>query len=295
MMNTSQMEWMARQLRLERAGQCADEIVEISHGLSAPVQPLEIAQSETPLLHVIGNNFRDYFDGRLEYHPSQARFLLFFNTKYDAGRQGEHHPRTRFSIAHELGHYFLEDHRAYLMRGGAPHASASEYASRMQVEREADSFAACLLMPTKAIRPKVNAAELSLARLEEIAAVFRTSMLSTAIRSVRLSDFPCAVAGVRDAAIAWMFASEALVKGGCYPVGRGDLSAGAQQRWEAFASGDFNRAERNGKVDDWLRTYERDDLAAIPVWEEYLPIASTETLVVLLSVDECDLFQEEDE
>ncbi len=85
----------------------------------------------------------------MEYHRSRNRFLLLYNTKYDAYLlPGQHHPRTRFSIAHELGHYFLEPHRAYLRRTGKSHPSKGEFLSDRTIEMEADAFAAGLLMPS---------------------------------------------------------------------------------------------------------------------------------------------------
>ena len=194
----TRLEWQAEQRRAEMAGIQADQIVS-GLGLTLPIDPIEIAKSESPLLRIGGRDFRNRYDGLLEYHQSKNRFLLFFNTKYDTGRPpGSHHPRTRFSIAHELGHYFIERHRVYLMTGGQAHGSINEFRSDKQIEREADSFAASLLMPTHLIKPLVNAGELSASRINELAGLFQTSLTSTAIRSVRVSHFPCGVAGIRN-------------------------------------------------------------------------------------------------
>ena len=54
----------------------------------------------------------------------------------------------RFTVAHELGHYFLDGHVQYLFRDGQHfHESQSGFTSDDKYEREADSFAAALLMP----------------------------------------------------------------------------------------------------------------------------------------------------
>jgi len=55
-------------------------------------------------------------------------------------------------------------------------------------------------------------------RLDVIAGDYRTSLMSTTVRGVRLSDLPRAVVGIRDGQIAWMFPSEKLIEGGCYPA-----------------------------------------------------------------------------
>ena len=100
------LEWKARDQRLQKAVAVADETVS-SSATPVPVDPMALVLSEEPLLRAKGRDFRDAFDGRLEYHPTPRRFLLFYNTRYDSGRvDGSLHPRTRFSLAHELGHYF---------------------------------------------------------------------------------------------------------------------------------------------------------------------------------------------
>ena len=62
-------------------------------------------------------------------------------------------PRTRkiFTIAHELGHFFLHENvdRDVLYR---ERSSRDEYGQRNIIETEADAFAAQLLMPEATIR-----------------------------------------------------------------------------------------------------------------------------------------------
>jgi hypothetical protein len=285
---------MAEQNRLQLAGKEADAIVE-RLALQAPIDPLAIVRSERPFLRAGGRDLGNRYDGRLEYHRDKNRFLLFFNTKYDlALPPGRHHPRTRFSIGHELGHYFLERHRAYLMRQGRPHPSAGEFRSAVMMEREADSFAASILLPTRLASSLINSAELSLTRLAEIADHFQASLVSTMFRSVLLSDFPCAVAGIRDGAVAWMFPSEPLIQAGIYP-GSGALPGNATEPWTEFQQGIAISSESEGRVRDWFQTYDRDDLERVYVTEEYLPVLSMGTLLVLLTLDEADVFNLDDE
>ena len=54
----------------------------------------------------------------------------------------------RFNVAHEFGHYFLPGHIDALFGDGQQfHQSESGFTSDDKYEREADSFAASLLMP----------------------------------------------------------------------------------------------------------------------------------------------------
>ncbi len=81
-------------------------------------------------------------------------------------------PYTRkvFTLAHELGHYFLHDDKAYdiLYREKRSHA-------RPELEREADEFAAELLMPEATIRLYWPIAE-SIQQLAEIFSVSYSAM-----------------------------------------------------------------------------------------------------------------------
>src|SRR5688572_20623786 len=201
------MEWQAEQFALQKAGWQAEAIVRRLN-LSPAIDPLQIAKDEYPFLRTGGRNFGDRFDGKLRYSSEKKCFVLMYNTKYDATYPpGKHHPRTRFSIAHELGHYFLEHHHAYLSHGGKTHASIGEFRSNVSIEREADAFAASLLLPSHLLSPIVNAQALSLTRIQQLADTFETSLTSTAIRSVQLSHFPCALAAIRQGSIVWMFPS----------------------------------------------------------------------------------------
>ena len=287
------MEWAAEQYAQEKAGKKADALV-LRLGLAGPIDPLQIARGESPLLRVGGRDLRNRFDGKLSYDKGKRCFLLMYNTKYDIGRpEGKHHPRTRFSISHELGHYFLDHHHSYLAHDGKPHPSLNEFRSLASIEREADAFAASLLLPTHLVRPRVNTCELSLDRIGRIATDFETSHVSTAIRSVRLSHFPCAVAGVRDGQVKWMFPSESLIKGGIYPK-RGKLPPNAVEPWSEFGSGSDERTTSDGLADDWFSIY-RDNPDRLYLTEEYFPVHSLGTLLVLLTLDEQDVFPEEDD
>lgn len=263
--------------------------------LQAPIDPFAIAQTEHPLLRVGGDDFGSSFDGKLKFRKDKKCFLLMYNNRYDAGQlPGRHHPRTRFSVSHELGHFFLDHHHAYLRHGGKPHGSFSEYRSDVVMEREADAYAASLLMPSEQIRPLVNAGELSRERLLDFADQFQVSLVSAAIRSVRLCHYPCALAGIRDGSVAWVFASDSLIDAEIYPK-RYMLPSTAELPWEDFEAGNDNWVTDDGMVRDWFELYDRNDLYKVVLQEEYTPVPAMNTLLVLLTVNEEDVFEDEDE
>lgn len=290
----TRMEWTEIRNRQDKAVERAAEVLEALNMASAPIDPLAIIDSEKPLLCAMGGDFRNRFDGQLEYHRSKNRFLLFYNTKYD--RNGEHHPRTRFSIAHELGHYFLDAHRAFLRRTGKTHPSRGEFLSDRTIETEADAFAAGLLTPSALLRPMVNEGEMSFTDIENWAGEFRTSMTSTARRAVELSDFPCALVGVRGGRVAFSFHSQAMIEGGCYPRPRGSaLPAAARSKWDAFAGGCLLDNQGQAFARDWCQTFDNDRAARAPISEHYFGVPPTQTLLVLLTIPEDELFSDDDD
>jgi len=283
--------WNLINSRLGHAERLGEDYANVASNDDLPIDPFGVAQSESPLLKYTTGDFRDAFDGQLEYHRKQNRFLLFLNTKYDAKQfSGEHHPRTRFSMAHELAHYYLPPHRAYLMSGGNSHMSKSEFTSDAIVEREADSFAAGLLMPSKLFSPKVNRAEPNFDIICQVASECQTSILSTAIRTVRLSHFPCGLACIQQSQVAWMFCSDSLIDAGCYPGERGcSVPLHTADAWKELEQGRTSTTPKEATVADWFRTYDSDSHDSTVVIEHYFPIPILNSLLVLLTIDEDDL------
>ena len=292
----SKVEWTIQQRLQEMAAETAEAMLERLRMNCAPINLFDIAASEEPLLILKGGNYRDRFDGQLEYHRKSNRFILFYNTKHDPLTQGVLHPRTRFSIAHELGHYFLDKHHDYLVHGGTTHGSKSEFFSHVLTEREADAFAAALLMPRRLMRPLVNRGELTPRRIDELAAHFETSRVSTAIQAVKFSDFPSALIGIRDGIVAWTFLSASLNDAGCYPRQPGsNPHRVAQAKWQRMVQGEEADSEHCGNIGDWFDTYGQQHLDNLKIAESYLPVPAMHTLLVLLAADEADFMRDDDD
>lgn len=100
----------------------------------------------------------------------------------------------RFTIAHELGHYFIPGHVELLFTEGSTlHASRSGFVSSLPHEQEADHFAANLLMPRKLFLPALRRAGRGFPAIESLATLCRTSITATAIRYATFADDPVAV------------------------------------------------------------------------------------------------------
>ena len=140
-----------------------------------PVDPLTIADH-----HGITSSFGHYedaFDGLLELKAD--RFHIFLNRDR---LRGLTKPRARFTAAHELGHYFIDDHRNALFAGVRPHPSFTEFVTNTIAESQADQFAATLLMPPGRFASSAKRKDVTIQSIVELAALFGTSVMSTAIR-----------------------------------------------------------------------------------------------------------------
>lgn len=99
----------------------------------------------------------------------------------------------RFSVAHELGHYFLDGHPEKIFDTTGIHRSRAGFASSDPYEREADCFASNLLMPARLVRPLLRTIPDSIRGVASLAKTCKTSLTATAIRVAELADTPIAV------------------------------------------------------------------------------------------------------
>jgi len=164
------------------------------------LEPDDVAR-EAGLTFSVGK-YGDAFDALLEFRKS--RFHVYLNS--DRGND-LHTARGRFSFAHELGHYFIDEHRWALSGRISPHGSFTGFCSNNTAEREADNFAAYLLMPSARIKSKARGKKGSAATIREFASEFGTSYSSTAIHCAILDVFPIIVMMWTREGCAWCWSS----------------------------------------------------------------------------------------
>lgn len=138
-------------------------------------------------------DYGEAFDGFLEHKSS--RFHIYCNIN---GGQPTVAPRARFTVAHELGHLFIDEHRNALLAGVSPHFSFTEHPSANPVETEANLFAANLLMPTQEFRKALREVRPSLNGILDIASIFGVSIQASALRHTAISKRPCAIVMFRE-------------------------------------------------------------------------------------------------
>jgi hypothetical protein len=154
-----------------------------------PVDPAAIARAKGLLL--VFGHYADAFDGLLRHRGGE--FTIFCNL---TRVEGERTHRARFTLAHELGHYFISNHRNALRSGLTTyHPSFCEFESKDFVEQQADHFASCLLLPE--VRFRKTAVNIGtsggLRTILGLSQKFDASVTATAIRYVSLGVSPCIV------------------------------------------------------------------------------------------------------
>lgn len=109
--------------------------------------------------------------------------------------------RERFSIAHELGHWKLHRGRSFRCRVEEPDQNLQ---NNRDLEKQADTFASHLLMPSALFNPAVAATRRpGFKELGEIATAFDTSMMATAIRLADINTLPVIVASYGKSGRRW--------------------------------------------------------------------------------------------
>lgn len=180
----------------------AAEVVKSEGITSLPVDPFAIARRQDIECFELPAGAPD-ISGFLSHVGDLHQ--IFYSTKFSS--EGF----RRFTVAHELGHFFLPDHvRELCPNEIGRHQSVSGFASEDKYEREADTFAAHLLMPTQLFTAAFSRAKPGLAAIEKAAAACQTSLTATAIRYVCLSADPVSMVCTFGDRVRYAFMSESM-------------------------------------------------------------------------------------
>lgn len=164
----------------------------------------------------------------------------------------------RFSVAHELGHFFIDGHADQLVpTSGSVHQSHAGFASDDVIEREADYFASGLLMPTDLFQREMRLRNDGLEAIIELSDLCLSSLTATAIRYADLSRGAIAVIVSKGPTVEFAFLSEGikslkdirwLRKGS--PVPAGTLTARFNADAQRVRAG--GRGDDDIDISDWL-------------------------------------------
>lgn len=166
-----------------------------------PILPEHIATASRLTFNY--SNYEDYFDGMLEHLSGE--FHVYMNL--DKAPQGS--ARSRFTFAHELGHYFIDEHRLALEAGLTPsHPSYTNFQSENIVEKEADYFASCLLMPEDRFKADCSGKPFGPELLNLITAKYDVSATAFLLRYVHSDQVPIMVICSKNGKISWWWRSD---------------------------------------------------------------------------------------
>lgn len=138
-------------------------------------------------ISLIYGNYDDCFLGEL-LHCSN-KFYVYLNLHLLKTKVS---PRTRFTLGHELGHYFIDEHRNKLKNGESlSYSSDYSYVSNILVEKEANHFSSHLLMPKKRFITIAGKLEPGIPSILSLKDAFDTSIEGTSIHYINLNLLPC--------------------------------------------------------------------------------------------------------
>lgn len=116
----------------------------------------------------------------------------------------------RFSVSHELGHFFLPGHIDHLVPKNGTHVSHAGFVTADPIELEADHFAAGLLMPSAPFKREILRCEPGLSAILAVADICRTSRTATAIRYAETTEDAVAIVVSTGQTIEYCFLSDAM-------------------------------------------------------------------------------------
>ena len=191
---------MTRVFNLKMARQTAEAFLKEEGIATLPVDPFAIAASRDIVV-----------EGKPEKTEGVSGMLLRHGNNFGIV-YATHIPSLgfqRFSISHELGHYFLPGHIDQILKTGV-HVSRAGFVTADPYELEADHFAAGLLMPETPFRRAMNQHDPGLDAIEAVANQCVTSMTATAVRFAELTDSAVAVVVSTSGIIDYCFISDAM-------------------------------------------------------------------------------------
>ncbi len=180
--------------------------------------------------------------------------------------------RERFSIAHELGHWNLHRGKSFRCRVEDPDDNLTSDVAR---EKEADAFAAHLLMPAALFQPAIKAlGSPGFREIDDLAQRFETSLLATSIRLADINTLPVILACYTANGRRWYKAASDVPRRWFLRCKLDDDSFA----YDLLAHGKQATGGRKQPAEVW---FENDDAEDYEVHEHCFPSRNGEALVLI--------------
>lgn len=184
-------------------------------------------------------------------------------------------PYQRFSIAHEFGHYFLPEHPENIFDSYGWHISSANTNSKNSYEKEADYFSTCLLMPKHLFEDEIYKFNDGLEAIKGLARIFNTSLTTTAIRYIELTETPAMLVISSKGIIEAVFDTKELRKFGAKRYSKNNI----------FPNKNIISTEALKKeifLHEWVDTNQNikaiEETIALGAYDKILTIVTTTTL-----------------
>lgn len=249
----------------------AKELLREYENISLPVDPKKIAEAKGI---IVKEDDVEGYTGMLLVVNSSALISI---------KRGIREPgKKRFTLAHELGHYFLPNHITHLNTNfRCTETDLNNFGQKGNKESEANEFAAELLMPEEAFIERIKYNDLSYDLIQSLTKDFDTSLTATSIRFVELNS-SYAVVCSQDSKIKWFFKGEGFPYYVC--------SSGAVS--ESSVAIDFYRGKKLPKsfesvpADAWLDDHKVKE--NMEILEMAIPLPYYNQVLSFLRIDSCD-------
>lgn len=190
--------------RLKLARQRGEQIAK-THGFNAfPIDPFRIAdEQDDPILVRAKDTGQDGVSGCIIFNDDGVG-IIYSKKIRNQGFQ-------RFTVAHELGHYFLDGHPEEILKTAPVHFSRAGFTQgHSSIEIEADHFASGLLMPTQLVRHTLQQEAIGLAGINVLSLAADSSLTSAAIRAAECAPYPMAIIVSQGSEVRYRFLSESF-------------------------------------------------------------------------------------
>ena len=162
---------------------------------------------DDPITAVAGADLEDC-EGALLPSSSRKQWGIYYSVKGSPRRR-------RFTAAHEFGHYLL--HRQKYPDGLRCDEAAVDGRNGVEIEREANEFAATLLMPLDDFRRQISAKDVpDFDQLSACATRYDVSLVATILRWLRYTDRRSMIVVSRDGFMKWAWSSVPALRSGRY-------------------------------------------------------------------------------
>lgn len=274
--------------RLVMARQYGEKIAKQRGFDRFPIDPFAIARHEDIMIEAKPSDRRGV-SGGIIFHDEEV--IIFYSTNIkNIGFQ-------RFTVGHELAHYFLPGHPEEIAHVAPVHVSRAGFSQGNEsIEIEADHFSSGLLMPSGLVRSLLANQRVGLDGILALSQEAKCSVTASAIRAAECSEYPMAIIVSSGKEISYGFLSDSFkdLRPSNYPR-KGDLLPHTTTREFNLNEDDVLLGERacgQTTLADWLGSS-----SDTPLDEEILGLGKWGYTLTVLSSDELrrSRCEEEDE